>query len=292
MIDSTGKKITNPEQTVDLDFALAEIKFIMKGFCNSPDDAKALNIAQKVNDLLKADFDATKVLDIVEFLEKYSTVTKSDTFVWRLVYIRRRLSYWFLKNKDKKMSAESDYIAAKHFEKICDLNPSEHNLCCRIYSYVDATISFSRADMVYKNQEILAYAENLFIEIEDSPSSDYLKAGMYVYYNLYLDYKFVNVDSEKTFKSIKRAVRYAWRLYNFKNDLRHLDTLCRYYSAYSECEQFSLKREEKRLKKLVFYISQVPNKTVSLIIRESAFLTKLKKLEADKKAESNPQDTQ
>lgn len=282
MIDSTGKKITKDEQKIDLEFALAEIKFFIKGFRNEKNDAKALNIAQCINTFLKEGGNAEKIQDYILELDNYSAYTKNDTFVWNLVYIRRLQSEYFSRIGDKKQAAEYSYTAAKHFEKICEINPSEHNLCCRIYEYVGATIDFTNADMSYKNQEILAYCENLFIEIEESSSRTYLKAGIYVYYNLYLDYKNVLNDSDRAFEAIKRAVWYAWYLYNFNKEVRNLDILCRYYTFYLDFEQYPAKEEEHRLRKLVSFIKSSAIGNSVLKRRLTIFEEVLKKIEESK----------
>ena len=291
MIDSTGKKITKDEQKTDLEFALAEIKFFIKGFRNEKTDGKALNIAQCINTFLKEGGSAEDVEDYVLELQSYSTYTQSDTLVWELVYIRRLQSEIFGKSGDKKRAAEYSYTSAKLFERICEINPSEHNLYCRILEYVSATIDFTSADTSYKNQEILAYCEKLFIEIEESASSAYAKAGKYLYYNLYLDYKNVLNDSDRAFESIKRAVKYAWRFYCFDKQIRNLDILCRYYSFYSGFEQYSVKEEEHRLRTLISFIKASDIGRNVLKRKLMIFEELLKKSEETKNAQNNPQDT-
>ena len=145
--------------------------------------------------------------------------------------------------------------------------------------------------MYYKNQEILAYCENLFIEIEESASSAYAKAGTYLYFNLYIDYKNVLNDSDRAFESIKRAVKYAWQLYHLDKQIRNLDILCRYYSFYSDFEQYSAKEEEQRLRTLISFIKSSDIGRNVLKRKLMIFEKILKKSEKNKNAQNNPQDT-
>lgn len=290
MIDSSGKKIVAAEQDVDLDFVLAEIKFFLKGFENEPNDEKALSIAKSIKSFLKANGASTEVMSFTIKLENYSKQTRSDTFVWELVYIRRLHSKYFSKINEKKIAAECRYISAQHFEKICELRPTQYNKCVRILEYIVATNEYENADMTFKNNSILTYAESLFIQIESSVNEDYFTAGMHLYYNLYDDYKTVQKDSERAYESIQRAVKYAWRNYGYRKNVENLQRLCLYYSSYLRCEQFQYKAEENRLRLLISYIKEENSDNALLRRRLATFEDALKKIDDNKNAQSNPQD--
>lgn len=283
MIDSNGKKIINDKEKVDLDFLLAEIKFFLKGFRISTSDEKALNIAKSINEFLKAEGSPICVTNIVLELEEYSTETRSDDFMWQLVYNRRTLSECFFRRDNKPYGADCRYIAAQHFEKICELTPSAYNKHCRILEYVIATNDYSKANMKFKNNAILTHAEQLFVELEDSVNENYFMVATHLYYNLFVDYKDVQNDPERAYESIKRCVNYAWRMHRHRNSMGNLQRLSLYYWYYMHCKQYSVAAEEERLRTLIDLMSNYEDGNYLIRSRISTFRDVLENFEKTKK---------
>ena len=245
MIDENGNKI---DETVsgDSDFALAEMKFLMKGFECERDDSRALVIVSALNGFLKAGGEVGAVKETLEELEKYSYESENNDFLWGLVYARRSVSEFFQEQGKAKDAAVSRHIGARHFEKICKLRPSYYNFCCRIMEYVAAA-------KLYKNcygQEIeagriITYAEALFGNLDESSEKIYLSAGQSLFLDKYLYLMKIRAEEEERYQALKRTVDFTRRLFLLERDSRNLKILMASYIDYSRFKAYPVSPEEE-----------------------------------------------
>lgn len=277
MIDSTGKKIINTENAVDIELLMKEISFFTKIFRKEPTDDLAISISNDIVTFIKARGNIPSVMDSVNELECYSSKSESEDFVWNLVYIRRRIAGrcgGFLSDlKGKLYAAECRYIAAKHFNRICEIKPTVYNKCCEVQEYVSARIEFKNARIQLKSKNILNYAEKIFAHIEKSDQPIYYSTGVYLYIELYTCYAKGLLRSRAN-EALKKAVEYSFNLYEVEKIKGNLEKLSLYYKEYIDNEEYYFVKEKDRLQKLINWIEEIPEPDSTLSTR----LTEFKKI--------------
>lgn len=238
-------------QSEDAEFALAELRFLIRGFRRGSDDSKALLIAKSIKNIIGQDIDFSPAKEILEEMENYSSESQSDDFIWELVYVRRKLAQYC---GSREEAAENRYIGAKHFERICEVAPSRFNKFCRIQEYVTAANFFMLADG-QRNQKriesILDYAEEQFVKIEEASEEMYYATGEYLYLNKYLSLIYAKVRGSERLETVKKTVEYSRKHYMIDKSAGTLKTLAMAYLDYTEDEDFSFSEEEENLVTLV-----------------------------------------
>ena len=181
MIDGSGRKIVSSSETKDINFMRAEAKFMMKSLRVNFDDEKAFRIAELILDFLKSDGKVEDIIDVIIELEGYAPMSRSESFFWRLVYIRRRIEE-SIKDKDIGISLlDNLYMCARHFDSICEIEPTLHNKACRILEYlyvVDYLYDNSKKETdAAEMKKILDNMKDDFSKIEEPHEKVYWKAG-------------------------------------------------------------------------------------------------------------------
>lgn len=245
MIDENGNKIGETESG-DSDFALAEMKFLMKGFENERDDSRALVIVSALNGFLKAGGEVGEVKETLEKLEEYSYESENNDFLWELVYARRSVSRFFQKQGKSKDAAVSRHIGARHFEKICKIRASYYNFCCRIIEYVTAANLYKTCvGQEIETGRIFTYAEALFGNLDDSSEKIYLSAGYTLFMGKYLYLMKIKAEEEERYQALKITVDFTRRLFLLKRDSLNLKILMTCYIDYSRFKAYPVSPEEE-----------------------------------------------
>lgn len=171
MIDTAGNKIYDNKHSIDLPFLLKEIDFFSKHFLNNPNDHMATTIAESINLYLTHEKKPDKIKNALKIIEEHSTRTMSDSLVWILVYIRRKMA-------EISETFENDVKSAEHFRRICEINPTTFNKCAEV---IEITYILPYCKTVADANKYLKKAESLFKEIEFSTEPIYLKAFRAIY---------------------------------------------------------------------------------------------------------------
>lgn len=253
MIDSNGNKITEKASVVDVEFELAELKFLTKGLRLNLSPEKVMSIAEEIKRISDGYKDLSpelteKISDIEKELERYVPDSNDESFVWELVYILRNLAE---KAKgDKNFSDEAAAVmhrSALLFDKICELEPSVHNYCCRFSEY---RLESSYCTTYSKTKEVLDTAEELFEQIEPNKEPVYLRNASALYASFYEYFKGVRYNTS-AFSSVKKAVGYAYDLNEAEPSHNNLKRLIIYYFAYANRDEYVYADEVNRLDEII-----------------------------------------
>ncbi|MBQ8057928.1 MAG: hypothetical protein IJ275_06310 [Ruminococcus sp.] len=262
MINEKGERIVSVEEEKNLDFILAEIKFMTKTFRIHKTDNTAWDAAKKMKEYLSCKGNIKSIEEWLAELETYSLNAQSESFVWELVYIRRSMSdIYRLSTGYTKDCAESKLISAKLFERICKINPSHHNFLCRVREYLSAIELFRKTKVKgmekAKVDEIMLYTVSLFENLENDGGIAICLTGS----KLYAD-KFFYYDSEKSSEgecaeTLAKLIFYLRNTYSYFEDDEDLELLANVYLIYMTYEQFSYNEKEQELNELIGWVEKL-----------------------------------
>ena len=281
MIDSNGNKITEKASAVDTDFALSELKFLLKGLRYKPSPEKAMSIAEGTKQISDGYQNLSlelieKISDIEKELERYVPDSEDESFVWELVYILRNLAQ--KTRGDKSFSDEAAAIihrSALLFDKICEIVPSVHNYICRVGEY---RLESSYCTKYPKTKEVLDIAEELFEQIEPNKEPVYLRNAGVLYVSFYEYFKGTR-NNMCAFAAVKKAVGYVYELNKTKPSYENLNRLIIYYLPYAKQDNYVYADEAERLDEIIGLTQAWYSETGDTNAKEQ--LEKLEALRAD-----------
>ncbi len=264
MLDSNGNKIPEKTAAEDYDFTVAEIKFMMKGFQNCPDVARAVAVAGVIKKMLdnqkifaQIEFEDRECIEIsVEKLEDYSYHSEDSDLLWEMVYLRRRLVKAYSYIDMKHFAAESKFISALHFDRICTVAPTAYNYGARYCEYAN-TVRYVQSEPEVQDKwntervkKLFARAEN-FVESKKLLSDDqYLEYAGY-YYDTKRFYYQRNSDIFAEYQAAKREMYYLWERYCLLKSTEVLKEVIKKYINFTEYEKYSFYAEKQRFEELL-----------------------------------------
>ena len=273
MIDSTGKKIGEDSEKPDKEFLLAEIKFFLKGFSNNKTDNKAYTIAKSINEYLKQGGTDEEITKLLPKLEEYIEITESEDFLWQMVYIQREIASSAMNRLFRpEFCADCKYRAAQYFDKICEVEPTTHNNCCRVIEYVFAALGFEKSKENEKILPLIEKAEELFLQIPETDSAVYYTAGRLLYDELHRKLTFD--EAEQELEVLKKAADYAIKLYKARPLKYNLERALFHYLEYCKNNLFSFEEEEDNLTKLI----KLAENTTGIGIKTEKYISELKEI--------------
>lgn len=253
MIDANGNKIKDGE-TVDIEFMREEIKFFTK--CadkNGFNDSIANTIAKMINIYLKekmtSDFD-----DVIEKLEQYCPHSRSDDFLWELVYINRKMSD-AIRDIPIRMIKYA-LRSAEKFEYICNIRPSTHNKYCAVLEYLCAADVYKRIRPIdiEKTKEIYFAAERMLESIDDTESEKYIKSGISLYKSM-LDF-FKKVGSGcgiDGYEYLLKLASVSMKKYEHENEYIYLYDVADIYIKLLSYDRFDYYENKSEIDKIFKY---------------------------------------
>jgi len=259
MIDQNGNRIVDKSQAKDTALLLAEAKFLMKGFPKDGTDKRALDVAARINTFLGQDGNISDVSDMLTTLAAHSAISRSEAFVWELVYIWRKIMY-YQNGHDTPADELAEYaqIYMNLYNTICKLLPTPHNCACRVNGYMFASEQFALAKQKGKARETRITARKLFEEIVPNDSKIYHIAGMYLYYGIFeCNFSLGNTTTAK-FNVIKKSVEHTRALYQIEQTEQYLRFLASMFLSYSSFKQFRFEDEEENFRTLLLWLEEAP----------------------------------
>lgn len=230
----------------------------MKGFPMDKTDKRALDIASRINTFLEQGGNVSDTLDMLPKLEGYVPMSRSDAFVWELVYIQRFVLTYLKNHASADELTQCAQTYANLYDAICRLNPTANNCTFRVNGYVHAAEHFEHVMQKRKARRLRVHAKELFEELEKSDSKIYHTAGMYLYYAIF-EFNFTPQNSTTPrFNAIKKAVEHTRALYQIEQTEQYLRFLASMFKSYSSFSQFSFDDEEENFRTLVEWLDNSP----------------------------------
>ena len=249
---------------------MAEIKFFLKGFSNNKTDNKAYTIAKSINEYLKLGGTDEEITKLLPKLEEYVEITESEDFLWQMVYIQREIASSAMNCLFRpEFCADCKYRAAQYFDKICEVEPTTHNNCCRVIEYVFAALGFEKSKETEKILPLIEKAEELFLQIPETDSAVYYTAGRLLYDELHRKLTFDEAEQE-----LKKAADYAIKLYKARPLKYNLERALFHYLEYCKNNLFSFEEEEDNLTKLI----KLAENTAGIGIKTERYISELKEI--------------
>lgn len=249
MINKAGEKIIERNDAFDEEFALKEITFFMKGFRKGPDDIKANCTAKTIKEYLKNEGTSVLIYDYLEELESFSDDSRSDDFLWELVYIRRIYAQRRMDIGECEMAYSHRYRSAQHFENICKLVPSWYNRRVRIYEYSMASIYLLDHKKFWEIQnklkDCIYRTEELLLELEPKDETNYYDTARVVYVCKRLYMQAAKLDNgEEWIDCLRKLTYYSRETYRLnKTDVDYLDWVVSYYELGGIYDEFVCREE-------------------------------------------------
>ncbi|MBR2868302.1 MAG: hypothetical protein IKB88_04435 [Clostridia bacterium] len=267
MIDVNGNKILNEDERrlEDSDFILSEIKFFYKGFIKSPDADKAGTIAWKIQEYLVADGGSEEIKDILEKLFDYSEQSDDIDFLSKLMVVLKSFSEeQGESDEEKEYAAEIRQKALILYDRICEINPSDYNLCVRVLDYtrtIDALKKISEERRPTDRISILLEkAEDFYGQIKETRTHIYYYTGQRLYITKYLFLISVRTSDRKLVAdSIRKSIHCARNSYETERKISDLKFLARCYLSYISMASFSYAEEEDNLDVLAAWLEEADN---------------------------------
>ena len=277
MIDSNGNRIEKFSFSEDYDFKISEIKFMLNGFRNSQDNKRAVSVANALKSMLNnkelfkfiESDDVVFIEDSVKELEDYSDYAENADLLWEMVYLRRRLANAYNCIDMKHYAADSRFIGAMHFDRICMLLPLAFNYGARFCEYANLVKFVQKESEVYDKwdtervRKLFLRAEN-FVESENMlKNDDYLDGAAY-YFTAKQKYYSEISDKLLEYNAAKRGVYYLREQYRLGKSVDVLKKLVDIYIQYTGLERYSFSEEKQHFETLLEWVKDWNEKEDSI----------------------------
>ncbi len=281
MIDKNGNKIVPASKNTDAEYVLKRIAFLLKGFKNNRDDLSALRIAKVINEYSKAGGDFETIKDFQTELENYAKKSKSETFVWELVYIRRYYANQLKEQKNYVSAFEHCYISAQLFDVICTLTPTFHNKRVAAYEYSVAGLFLLDRNLITL-KEIISKAEEYFSSLPITEKIAYYETGRLFYYVKLYYLEHTDKDREEIINCLKKLTYFLREGYRLdRTELFYLREIVTFYTKGFEYIKFITSDEVENLENVLIWIKEAENQGIGgtnyLWIKINSLMNKFKK---------------
>ena len=260
--DTTPLTFNDPyNQPKTHSYRVKEIAFLTEVFREDKYDRLAYKIATYIHNFLKAQGKVDDIKNFLEELEAYSTDSRSENFIWELVYIRR-----YIKNKysNPEIAIRHGTIAANHFGTICKINPSVYNRCCRILELLSLVPFLNRLksnEARKRHSELLENAETFFndIKVKNPAPTIYLRTA-YFLYSFKTDYLVLtNAPAEVQLCELSKFAIHARNYYMQSKEVFVLIKLAETYIELCKIPDFPYESERENIFFLLKELNKEPN---------------------------------
>ena len=224
---------------------LKETEFFLATFKKNRNDRSALTVAKKINCFLDVSEDWKTINDALAFLDEYVPVTKSETFLWELVYIRRKIVDIMMDDYEDPLVIAGQYrIQADYFSHVVRVNPSLYNRYVEVNSLCNASAHFDKAMDNDTADALLVKAYELYEKIPPKENKKHHETGERLYLNMLLCCKAPNTDKELKAQLYRKMIKASRFLYVNNGDIESLKLVI---LGYLDCfsNRFITYEEEK-----------------------------------------------
>ncbi len=250
MIDKNGNKIiSDADKPFDFEFARKEIAFFMKHYRAAANGERAFIIAKMIRKYLKNGGNQADVADDFYEVESYAPRSRSEDFIWYLVYVRRLLCDAEKTKKNYEAAYDHRLQSARHFEQICSIKPSFYNKRVMVWEYMmasDIALNSKEKSMLDdSHREPLRRAKELLCELDGHKDAlnnkDYFTTAKYVYQDDALFMERTNTAKGEVWDGcIRNLVYYSGREYRLEPDSStKLRSLSLYYNIALRCDGYA-----------------------------------------------------